>query len=501
MQKNKNWALLTLSGAALLSSSCAMFGGRKPSSERETILAQIYSEVNTADQTIGVDSAVCKTSFDNLYQKLFNIAGSSSYFDATDIKSIDEDIQNSFETRIALKDSFKKMVGRNSADLDCVASAQDVFKALRYVEDYLVEVRMDKANNNPSEYVTLKGDFPYFLVNPKYANDFKSYEDLKSGDLILSRGNAYSSAAIARIGKSDYQFSHLSFVYRDAETKELYTTEAHIEIGSVTNPFVEHLNEKNARSVVFRYKNEEIAGQAAKISYDHVKKYQDTGKNIDYDFSMNYRDDSKLFCSEVVSYGFKKAMPDQDYVPRFKSHFSSGMIPFLNTIGVPVNKENVVQADVFAPGDIQFDPDFELIAEWRNPKKMEESRYKDFILTKMFERMEQAGYDIDPGFKMTAEAKSFWLLRRLPVVKKFLEKKFSLSMNTNQMELFMALDKIGDAFYKNLELRSIEYDHPMTPKEIYAALDEFIKKDYAQWTKYKKGEDLTKPVFHLFFHP
>ncbi|MGZ3807781.1 MAG: hypothetical protein ACXVCE_06830, partial [Bacteriovorax sp.] len=470
MQKNK-WFPLTMASIALLSSSCALLKSRKPASESETFLAQIYNEINRATPLIGTDSLNCKKAYDGLYQKLFNIAGASASIDVGDVKAIDQDIQGSFETRIALKSAFAKFSLSNAADSSCLASAQDVFKALRYVEDYLIEVRMD--NRGPAEYMTLIGTFPYLLVNPKYASEFSSYKDLKSGDVILSRGNAYSSAAIARIAKSDYQFSHLSFVYRDPDTRELFTSEAHIEIGSVTAPFIDHINEKNVRSVVFRYKDEDVAHRASKAMFDLIKKHQDKGKTIDYDFSMNYKDDSKLFCSEVISDGFKLVLPNEDFFPKFKSKFTSGIIPFLNTIGVPVSKENIESLDVFAPGDIQFDPRFELVAEWRNPKKLEETRLKDFILTKMFERMDQAGYKIDPSFKMGAEVRSYWLLRRTPLVKKFLEKKFSLTMNTAQMELFMALDLIGDAFYKNLEQKSLEYDHPMTPKEVYAAIDEF----------------------------
>ena len=74
-------------------------------------------------------------------------------------------------------------------------------------------------------------------------------------------------------------------------------------------------------------------------------------------------------------------------------------------------------------------------------------------------------------------------------------------MSTTQMELFMTLDKIGEAFYKNLELHSIEYDHPMTPKEIYLVMEDFIEKDRELYNKYKKGENVDKPLFHLLFHP
>lgn len=500
MQK-KFWVTCSLISMATLSSSCSIWKARKPASESESMLALIYNEIHTANNFVNTNSIDCKNSYGTLYKKLFNIAGVESYFETATLKGIDQDIQGSFETRIAIKESFKNFTVENADDSECFSNAQEVFKALRYVEDYLVETRMDKAADAPAEYVSMKGEFPYFLINPKYVDQFKSYEDLKSGDVILSRGGAYSSAAIARIAKSDYQFSHLSFVYRDADTLELSTSEAHIEIGSVVAPFSAHINEKNGRSVIFRHKDEELAHNASKLIYNKVKSEQETGKNIEYDFSMDYKDDSKYFCSELISSGFKLAAPKEEYVPKFKSKFTKGIIPFLNTIGVPANTENIKELDVFAPGDIQFDPNFDLVAEWRNPKKLEESRFKDFILTKLFERMETHGYQIDPSFKMDSQGKVFWLLRRTPLVKKFIEKKFALNMNPAQLELFMALDKIGDAFYKNLELKSLEYDHQMTPKEIYAAIEDFIQLDYDHYKKYKKGQNVGKPLFHLLFHP
>ncbi len=492
---------ISLSGLLLLTSSCAMFGERKPAAARETMLSGIYGEIQNATSLISTDSAACSKEYENIYNQLFNIAGSVTIFERSDLQSIDEDIKESFLTRLALKDSFNKFSLNGTSAKKCLQNAQDVFKALRYVEDYLIEIRMERAANSPMEYVNLKGSFPYLLINPKYKSDFSSYEDLKSGDVILSRGNAYSSAAIARIAQSDYQFSHLSFVYKDQETKEIFTSEAHIEVGSITAPIIDHINEKNVRSVVFRYNDNAIAEKASQLMYERVTKAQNSGKAIEYDFSMNYRDDSKLFCSEVIGQGFKLADPKSDYIPLFKSQFTTGMIPFLNTIGVPVTKENIDTLNVFAPGDIQFDPRFEIVAEWRNPKKLEESRYKDFILTKLFERMDKEGYQIDPSLKMDVESRAFWLLRRTPLIKKFLSKKFSLTMNPAQMELFMALDNIGETFYKNLEVRAIEFDHPMTPKEIYQVIDEFIAKDYEVFKKYKKGLDNSKPAFHLLFHP
>lgn len=483
--------------AVTMLSGCSTGSNRNPSSEQDMSLSQIIEGIRVTSEKQKTDHSVCKPAYDSLYQQLFNLAGDTTYFDMNNIEAIDREIKASWNARIALKATFKDF----DADPDCLKSATDVFRGLRYVEDYLIEMRVSLTANAPVEYTNLKGEFPYMLVNPKYESEFKSYEDLKSGDVILSRGNAFSSAAIARIGSNDYQFSHLSFVYKNPESQETYTTEAHIEIGSVTAPVIEHINGKNAREVVFRYEDADVAHRASKYMYDRVLAKQKTKKTIEYDFSMNYKDDERLFCSEVISGAFKKVLPDADYFPIFKSTFTPGMIPFLNTIGVPATKENIGKLDVFSPGDLQFDPRFDLVAEWRNPKKMEENRLKDFILTKIFERMDTEGYKIDPTFKMDAQSKTFWLLRRLPIVKKFVADKFPLNMSPSQMELFMALDKLGDSIYKEVEKASLEYDRPMTPKEIYVVLDNFFKQDFELYKRYKKGQEVTKPSFHLLFHP
>jgi hypothetical protein len=497
----KTKSLLALTALLLTTSSCGILSKRTPASERDVVLANIYSDVHSSLSTMNKDPKLCATQFSDLYNRLLNMAGVASYFDSTDIKSIDEDIESSFETRLELKDAFLKFQKNSDDASNCLSSAQDVARALRYIEDYLIELRVQKDSNINSEYTNLVGEFPYLLVNPKFKDDFKTYHDLKSGDVILSRGNAYTSAAIARIAVSDYQFSHLSFVYKNPTTGELSTSEAHIEIGSVAAPFFAHLDEKNVRTVVFRYKDQDVAHRASEAIYNRVKKANEAGKNIEYDFSMNYKDPSRLYCSEIVSAGFKLALPDSEFFPKFKSNFSMGMIPFLNSVGVPVTKENVTQTDVFAPGDIQFDPNFELVAEWRNPKKLEESRYKDFILTKIFERMDKKGYEFDGSLKMDVQTKALWLLRRTPIVRKFLEKKFPLNMNPTQLEVFMMLDKIGDALYKEIELKSIDYDHPMTPKEIYKVIDDFMDKDLEVYKKFKKTGESPRPAFHLLFHP
>lgn len=471
--------------------SCGSLNNRNPASFSTTVFSDVVRAISSTHNSLTTDSAKCTSEMQQHYDKLFDLVGSSVYFDMDNLEVLDQDIQRSFETRLELKESLRDFTINNEIDKACFSSIANVFKALRYIEDYMIEMRVEKSENAANEYVNMKGDFPYLLVNPRYKNDVKSYEDLKSGDVILSRGGAYSSAAIARIGENDFQFSHLSFVYRNPlENDKMYTTEAHIEIGSVTAPFEDHLNEKNSRSVVFRYSDINQAHEASEYMYKRVKARSETGKNIEYDFSMNYKDDSKLFCSEIISSGFHHVLPKEDYIPKFKSNFTAGIIPFLNNIGVNVNSENVKTMDVFSPGDIQFDPRFDLVMEWRNPKKMEESRVKDFILTKLFEKMDKENYIFDPSLKMDVQTKTFWLLRRMPIVKKFIEKKFPINMSAIQMEMFMALDKVGEILYKEVEKKSIESDHTLTPKEIYIILDEYLTRD----------SSLAKPLIEKYFH-
>ncbi len=484
----------------LLASGCASSKSRRPAGSDIT-LTEILIDIGQANKALANNFERCKANYSGIYNNLFSLSGDSAYLDLNDVKVIDQDLILSFNARLELKETFKKFQVKTASDEECLKSASDVLRGLRYVEDYLMEIRILRGMGAPEEHLSLRGEFPYLMVNPKFADSYKSPEDLQSGDVILSRGNAFSSAAIARIGRNDYQFSHLSFVYKNEKTEQLFTTEAHIEIGSVVNPIARHLSDNNAREVIYRYHEPETAHRASKLIFERVLKKQETKKTIEYDFSMSLIDDSRLFCSEIVSSGFKMALPDEEIFPKFKSKFTPGIIPFLNAIGVPADKSNIEQLETFSPGDIQFDPRFELVAEWRNPTKMEESRVKDFILTKIFEKMDLDHYRFDATLKMDMESRTFWLLRRTPLVKKFIEAKFPLNMNPTQMQLFMTLDKVGDALFKEVEKASLEYSRPMTPREIYDTVETFWKRDAEVYKRFKKDQNAEKPLFHQYFHP
>lgn len=483
---------------SLLMSACARKPLRAPSSIKGRDLQSVIEELGDAVNNDVSSTKQCHEGLSSYYNTLFKMTSNDVEWDKLDHTTIDSIIQTSFSTRLIIKEKLKQLELESEMDEKCLDSVKDTFRALRYVEDYLIEIRTfsDKTKIK-TPYVNLKGEAPYFLVNPQF--DFKGHEDLESGDVILSRGNAFSSAAIARIGSNDMQFSHLSMVYKD-ENGKLWTSEAHIEIGSVIAPIEKHIGQGNARSVVFRYKDREMAHNAAKTIFERVKKRMDKKKNIQYDFGMDYSDSEKLFCSEIIYWGYKDASKGELDIPKYKTKFNKGLISFLNVMGISISDGNFESFDTFAPGDIQFDPRFEMVAEWRNPLMMKDSRIKDMILTKMFEWMEKLGYELRPPLGMRTKSKVSWFLRRTPLVKRMLDEKFPLNMNSKQLQLFLVLEDVGVIFQNHVEKHIKKAKRPLAPLELYQLLEKFREGDYEKWVKAKRRAK-KKTAFHKIFHP
>jgi hypothetical protein len=459
---------------------------RSISSERP--LYQIFQrlEIDLAasakqEVTLASCAALSKSYFYEIYELKAedNLAGISSE-EVTDL------INKSYALRQNIRSQLKALVPGQDGTMACLEGIRNLTRALRYVEDYLIELYA-KNDLNPDNYTTLQGAKPYFQTK-----SVTNIYDLQSGDIILSRGSAFTSAAIARLGSVDAQFSHLSVVYKDEEGK-LWTIEAHIELGSLVNPISLHVAEKNSRSAVFRFQDQKIAHTAAKFIFERVKKQQETGKTVSYDFTMNYLDNKKLFCSEVAYQGFMDSSKVD--VPLFKTTFNKGLIPFLNNLGVEVDSGNIQNFKTFMPGDLEFDSRFELIAEWRNPAKMKASRMRDALLTKIFEWMEKKDYAFHPSAKINTTSYAAWTLRRIPFIKKSFIEKFSMDMTTKQLQLFMTLDKVGDILEMELQKAQATKEYPMTIKEMFLELDKIRSDDFIRFQNHEKT------LFHKYLRP
>jgi hypothetical protein len=231
---------------------------------------------------------------------------------------------------------------------------------------------------------------------------------IHSGDILVSRGGAPTSALISR--GSDYpgNFSHIALVYIDPDTHKASIVESHIERGVVVSTVEQYLEDKKLRVMLLRpradlpqlMKDPMIPHKAALLAYNNATK-----KHIPYDFEMNYHDHSKIFCSEVASSAYE---PFGVKLWMGISHISSpGLQRWLSDFGVRYFETQ-------EPSDLEYDPQLTVVAEWRDPETLKKDHYDNAVTDVMLEGAEK-------GDKLKYQ----WYL--LPVVR--LAKGYSVVLN------------------------------------------------------------------------
>ena len=291
-----------------------------------------------------------------------------------------------FAIRMALRDRIGEWQSGGLLLRPAEIALRDTFRVMRYASDILGEVASDNARLAPAEQSrrAFTGTDWNTLVHPAY--DTGHNIPFRSGDVLLVRGSAHNSAAIARIGDVDTQFSHVALIYIDPEGKH-WIVEALIEEGAVIKPLEEVLAAGLARAVLYRFKDAAIAAKAAELAHARVLATT-TGAalHIPYDFSMRMKGRRKLFCAKLVAQAYADASRRKVQLPAFKTRFDHKTNrDFFRSIGVTAH-------ETFAPGDIDIDPRFDLVAEWQDYRLTPLLRRQDMTMTKFFEWMETKGY-------------------------------------------------------------------------------------------------------------
>ncbi|HCM38882.1 MAG: hypothetical protein A2Z97_06495 [Bdellovibrionales bacterium GWB1_52_6] len=439
----------------------------------------------------------CAPLLDQIYQELLN--QSSTYFDREIITSRARGlVEDGFLARIELTKKLGWMLAEGPVEEACVDGIRNMLRAIRFAEENVAEFALQPASS-PRAFA---GGFPSLMVNPAH-KDF----EFRSGDVLLSRGNAVTSAAIARIGDKDGQFSHLAIIYIDEVTKQRSVVEAHIEVGVEISSYEKYQDDGKLRAAIFRQPDAALAHQAAKMIYERVKKQSSTGRNVPYDFAMNLNDQRELFCSEVPYLGYKLASQGTFDIPLFQTGVRMKNDRFLKNLGVTAER-------TFAPSDIEVDPRFELVAEWRNFEKTSRARMLDSVLTQMFQWMEDYGYVLSNSPGQVLKKNFAWTLRRFG----FFEEKFPLNMKRSAVGTIMALDTVGGVLLEGLVNADRQFQAAngisMSARDMREFLDGFRAADYERhknWIAYNSkaaqdGSDaiLTPPEypkFHMQFRP
>lgn len=384
-------------------------------------------------------------------------------------------LQELWSVKINLHEKLRQFHLQPGLFKECADAARGAFKTLRTFEDHIGEhyyrthKEVVKFPDNAFEMLNL-----HVRRHPQFTN-FNMLKDLRSGDILLTRGNAYTSAAIASLGEFDTQFSHMSMVYKDPQGK-IWTVEAHIEVGSFVRTLEEHIDDKNFRTMVYRMNDEEVAKRAAEFIFHKVKRASDTTGNINYDFGFEQDDSSALFCSEVVSHAIDQVTNGGVAIPMFRSSLLKRKPEFVKMLGITA-------AESFVPADIEVDPRFKVIAEWRDSSRTNNNLQKDAVLHAMYRWNDEFGYQMRQASSKTSllYRNVAWPLRRVPYLKKYFVNKMPLNMSRQLIGYFGVLESTGELLQKELKAfddKSIrERGFPLLSKEKYEVLEAYRLQD------------------------
>ena len=275
-------------------------------------------------------------------------------------------------------------------------AVRDCLRAARYAIDILGELWIGYTELNEGErpYRAFSGPHHNTLYNSAFDRADDGTLPFQSGDVILTRGSLHNSAAIARIGDIDSQFSHVAMVFIDGHGRH-WAVESLIERGAIVEPLADWLDHKLGRTILLRHRDTNLAQRAASLIHDRVRFANGpAGKKILYDFTMTLDNRThNLYCSKLVRRAFREASDGMVLLPTFPTRLGMSNRDFMRRIGVTA-------VDTFAPGDLELETDFDVVAEWQDYRVTSELRLKDIIMDKLFEWMERDGYRFEETFKI-----------------------------------------------------------------------------------------------------
>jgi hypothetical protein len=211
---------------------------------------------------------------------------------------------------------------------------------------------------------------------------------IHSGDVLVSRGGAPTSALIARGNDYPGNFSHVALVHVDEESGVPAVVESHIERGVTTSTLQQYLLDIKLRVMVLRLRADLPAVVADPLlPHKAARRALEVARtrHIPYDFAMDVRDTSRLFCSEVASaayrvYGINLWMG-------LSSISSPGIVSWLSAFGVR-------HFETEEPSDLEYDPQLTVVAEWRDPETLFRDHVDNAVIDVLLE-------DAESGKKLT----------------------------------------------------------------------------------------------------
>lgn len=278
-----------------------------------------------------------------------------------------------------------------SWDVSTPAARRRVYRVL-YGSRTAVEEILLQRDPGETDALTLGTDVPSATPSASFQN-----VEIHSGDILVSRGGAPTSALIARGNDYPGNFSHIAFVHV-SEDGAVSILESHIEVGLVISPVETYLADKKLRVLLLRLPPDlpalvadpMLPHRAATAALEEAQT-----RHVPYDFAMDYDDPSKKFCSEVASAPYGDL--DVHLWEGLTSMSGTGVASWLSSFGVR-------HFETHGPSDLEYDPKVVVVAEWRDPETLFDDHIDNAILDAMLEGAER-GDPMDYNYPMLPVAR------------------------------------------------------------------------------------------------
>lgn len=383
----------------VFSLSCASTA-RKPSSVDSGVIQEDMKVYLAAVTSSSFDQNSCAATLTGLQQNLRNIDWNA--YTNEDLKSHAAGTMNLFwQLRLGIHRQLAN-VGK-----ECVLLARDVFHRLRDGEDYLGDFAYSAQALDPATLdfqkqavpILDREAYPPYFVRPDL--DEAKFK-FQSGDLMLARGVSFISAIISQISDNRSHFSHVVFVDINEKTQTAGTIESYVGSGVKHYDMDFALKNENARLLVLRPKSHVLGQKAASFANKAV------AEKIRYDYSMNFTDYSTMSCVELAVYAYDKASQGQVKIPVYPALLNLNNQDFLS-------KMNLKQGSIITPDDLETDPNFELVLDWKDYRLVRDSRHKDAILSELMRWMSELHYNFHDTLKSKAAKYIVQPSRRTPL--------------------------------------------------------------------------------------
>lgn len=382
-------------------------------------------------------------------------------------------------------------------DKDCVFQVQTTFRQLRLVEDYLLEFSRKTPHLGPKDIDFQSQPVPLRQFGPSFY-ELKQYKqtELQPGDLLITRGVSFLSGMIARLGERPTQFSHVVMVYKDKDSSELKTIESYVGTGVGFYEMDFALKNENVRILWLRAKDATLGANAAKEMSQSVSDRIKAKNHIKYDYKLDFNNPQSMSCAEVSQVAFEMASAGTFRIPFYPNRVAAAKDL--------VERLKLNSGNIYEPGDMEIDPRFELIGEFRDLRLTRDSRQKDAIMTKIFEWMENKNYVLKDNLKSRMAGGFIYKVRRTflwPLVKKMLKlEDFSKEIPANMLQTMTLMNSLGEQMLAELQKRDLAFEKkfnvPMGQIDLYTALEEMRQKDLELY-KNKKTRKLAR-LHNLF---